>query len=377
MKLIINTTTLSGTGVTQVAVSFLNECIAFPQNEYHVFLSKQVHAEIDMAKFPKNFSFYKFEGHPLYGLKGYRIRKKLRSLEHGIKPDLVFSIFGPSCWTPKTKHVSGFANSYYVYPDSPFFKVISFRDRFRIKVMQIAHRFFLKRNGQYFICETDDMSQRLCNFLKVNKSNVFTVSNTYNKYFETFNDVQNACFLPPRSPDEYRFVTPASFDVHKNLVIINKVIPHITKALVKRNVKFVLTVNPILFEKHFSAEAKQYIINVGRISVTDCPQLYSECDALFLPTLIESFSANYPEAMRMSKPILTSHYSFAKSICADAALYFDPLDAKDVALKIENLLNNAELSQSLVSKGKKRLKVFGNPAERAKTYLDIFRFLIK
>ena len=42
MKLLINTSTLSSTGVTQVSVSFIKECVIITGNEYHVLLSKTV-----------------------------------------------------------------------------------------------------------------------------------------------------------------------------------------------------------------------------------------------------------------------------------------------------------------------------------------------
>lgn len=372
MNLIINTTTLSGTGVTQVAVSFIYECIAFTENTYHIFLSQVVSKEIDINDFPDNFHFYQFDGHPLYGIKGISIRKRLRQLESIIKPDVVFSVFGPACWTPKSKHITGFANSYYVYPESPFFKIIPLKDSFRIRLMKLAHRFFLRRNGKYFICETEDMSERLSTFLKVKKDNIFTVSNTYNKYFETYQRGALSPLLPKATNKEYRFISLASFDIHKNLTILNKVIPLLIKQNIEIDIKFVLTIDPIIYEKNFSDEAKTKIINLGRIDVKQCPQLYSECNALFLPTLIESFSANYPEAMKMEIPIITSDYSFARSICEDAALYFNALDPEDIVKKILQIVNDKFVANQLISSGKIRLLEFGNAKIRAKKYLNIF-----
>lgn len=373
MKLIINTTTLSGTGVTQVAVSFIYECIAFTENVYHVFLSKTVSKEINKNDFPDNFQFYDFEGHPIYGLKGWSIRKRLRKLEKEINPDTIFTVFGPACWSPKTKNFSGFAKSDLVYPESPLFKKIPLKNVLQIKFTKIMHRFFLKRNGKYFICETNDMSDRLSDYLKVDRSNIFTVSNTYNKYFEQYHfSEENKKILPHPHENEYRFISLASFQIHKNLTILNEVIPILNKKNIEKNFKFILTIDPEMLEKNFTQEAKSRIINLGRVDVKDCPQLYSESNALFLPTLIEAFSANYPEAMKMGIPVVTSNYSFAKSICEDAALYFNPLDPEDIALKLIEIANNNALSQQLIKNGKVRLKVFGNAKTRAERYLDLF-----
>jgi hypothetical protein len=75
--------------------------------------------------------------------------------------------------------------------------------------------------------------------------------------------------------------------------------------------------------------------------------------------------------MKMKKPILTSSLSFAKSICGNAALYFDPYDAKDIAEKIIKLFTESNLATDLIDKGTKRLKEFDAPEIRAKKYLQI------
>jgi glycosyltransferase involved in cell wall biosynthesis len=136
-------------------------------------------------------------------------------------------------------------------------------------------------------------------------------------------------------------------------------------------VKFVLTIDPLSLEKHFSIEAQSKIINLDRIDVKDCPQLYSECDAVFLPTLLECFSANYPEAMIMEKPILTSDLSFATTVCEDAAIYFNPLNAAEIAQKLIEISQNVDLKNRLIAKGKKVLAKLPTPAERARQYLNI------
>ena len=45
-------------------------------------------------------------------------------------------------------------------------------------------------------------------------------------------------------------------------------------------------------------------------------------------------------------------------MCEDAALYVDPYDAKDIAAKINSLVSNPELRDSLVKRGRKRCEHF-------------------
>ena len=86
---------------------------------------------------------------------------------------------------------------------------------------------------------------------------------------------------------------------------------------------------------------------------------------MFLPTLLECFSASYAEAMVMKKPILTSDLGFAHTVCKDAAIYFDPDNAYDVADKIISLMNSPEKQAELISKGTVQLQQFGTAEDRA------------
>ena len=147
------------------------------------------------------------------------------------------------------------------------------------------------------------------------------------------------------------------------------------KKLPGNKVKFVLTVDENKFQTQFNTLAKSKIVNLGRIPVKFCPQLYVESDVLFLPSLIESFSANYPEAMKMKKPILTSNYSFATSICGDAASYFDPTNPNDIADKIIELIEDKEKYDQLLEKGTIQLKNFGTAKTRASKYLEILSII--
>lgn len=371
MKLLINTSTLSGSGVTQVSVSFINECIHFPEHEYHIFLSKTIESQLDLKLFPKNFKFYSFYSHPIYGLTGFRVRSELRRLEKEIMPDKVFSIFGPSWWTPSAPHLQGYAYPHYVYPDSPLFKGFSIYKKVKINVLKMVHLFFLQRNGRNYVSETSDVTERLKKLIRNRNSQFYTVNNTCNNYFLQFSPSNEKRILPKRLNNEFRFLSLCTYYDHKNLDILNKVIPLLNKNYPDHALKFVLTIDPLSLEKNFTPETRSKIINLDRIDVKDCPQLYSECDGVFLPTLLECFTANYPEAMIMEKPILTSDLSFATTVCEDAAIYFNPLNAEEIVQKLIEINQNEDLRNQLISNGKKVLAKLPTPAERARQYLDI------
>lgn len=374
MKLIINTSNLHAGGGVQVGFSFIYECLKFNEHEYHVFLCSQLYNQIDRKVFSNNFYFYYFPLPPSPSIKGLKVIRELVTLEKQINPDCVFSIFGPTYWTPRSNHLMGFAIGHFLYPEFYFFKKVRFKEKVKWKILSKVKRFFVLKNAKYYHVETEDARLRLAKYLSRPKDSIYTVSNTYNS---NYNNVitEFTKILPLRDDREVRLLCISAYYSHKNLEILNSVIPLLNKNGFA-NVKFVLTIDDHSYESIFSKEAKKQIINIGPISIDRCPQLYSECDYMFLPTLLECFSANYPEAMKMQKPILTSDLSFAHDVCGEAALYFNPLDDMNIFQAIIKLINNKSLQNELILKGKEQLNKFNTAEERAIKYLEICKKIV-
>ncbi len=100
----------------------------------------------------------------------------------------------------------------------------------------------------------------------------------------------------------------------------------------------------------------EVLVNVGPVEMKHVPALYEQCDALILPTLLESFSGTYVEAMFHRKPIFTSDRPFARDVCQDAATYFDPLDPHDIVAKIDSVASNRKRMEELTARGSEILK---------------------
>jgi glycosyltransferase involved in cell wall biosynthesis len=367
MILIINTCNLWRGGGIQVALSFIKELIDIPENEYHIFLGANIISQINSKEFPENFHLYYIQYSPSSLTHGLSIINKLRKLEDSIKPDCVYTVFGPSYWTPRSPHLLGFAQGYYLYPESPFFDRISMSHKLKINLLKRIHRILFIRNAGHYCVETEDAKEKLSSFLSKKKENIDVISNTYHSAFNP--QLNGDLILPSKRSNEIRLITISSFYQHKNLEIIKDVITEL-KNKSRLNFIFILTIDFSTFEKIFK-EFKENIVNMGPVPIDLCPKLYHECDFLFLPTLIEIFSASYPEAMKMKKPILTSDLSFAHEICGDAAEYFNPLNPVDIADKIILLTNSTSRQMELIEKGEKRLEHFVTPKIRALKLLEI------
>ena len=73
----------------------------------------------------------------------------------------------------------------------------------------------------------------------------------------------------------------------------------------------------------------------------------------------------------MQKPILTTDLPFARDICGNAALYFDPESVEDAVEKIQQLITDSQLKAQLITNGLERLKAFDLPEERFQKILEV------
>lgn len=377
MKIIINTSNLYVGGGLQVALSFINELRQMNTvHEYHIFLSQAVDKQIDQGSFPDNFHFYLIEKSPASLKTRKKIVIQLDSLEEQIQPDIVFSVFGPSYWKPKSKHIMGFAVPWVLQKDSVAYDELDLLARLKMRLWVEYVSYYAKRDASHYVIETNDGKERLSKVFKITKDHISVVGNSFSSIFDNaeYLSKEHPDFieLPPKETNEFRLLLISHNHPHKNLKIINKVLP----ILDDLNIKFVLTVDNDSFTSLFPNNPKQ-ILNLGPVKQKSCPSLYEQCDAMFLPTLLEVFSASYPEAMKMEKPILTSNYSFATDVCRDAALYFDPLDPEDIAEKIKELVKNKTLQDELIEKGKERVKEFETARSRAEKYIALCEKLVK
>ena len=85
---------------------------------------------------------------------------------------------------------------------------------------------------------------------------------------------------------------------------------------------------------------------------------YKNAICYVLPSLYEGFGLPVLEAMQHDCPVITSNVSSLPEAGGDAALYINPKDASDIALKINILIKNEQLRKELIKKGKKQAAKF-------------------
>jgi len=86
--------------------------------------------------------------------------------------------------------------------------------------------------------------------------------------------------------------------------------------------------------------------------------LYKNAELFILPSLYEGFGMPLLEAMKFDLPVLGANISSMPEVIGDAGLLFDPLNTDDLAEKVVSVLQDYNLKQRLIEKGRKHIEKF-------------------
>ncbi len=356
---LINCSNLKNGGGLQVADSFCRELHKFTENQFIVVLSSDLRSTEKVLTTSKNVKVIVYNL-PHNGRTLILGRDKLLDgLVEREKVDAVLTVFGPSLWRPRVAHLCGFARAQLLL------KVNGYRLTVKEKLLYAIWAWGFRRSSDTFYTENAYISKMLPSLIKGAK--VYTVTNYYNQVFDQPERWIREIKLPKF--DGTTMLTVSSTAAHKNLGIMVPVADYLEKAYPEFHFRFVLTCDMAPF--NLPSRLKKHFVFIGKVEIAECPNLYEQADIMFMPTLMECFTATYPEAMRMRIPIVTTDLEFARGLCGEAACYYSALDAKAASDAIYKVANDKAYNNKLVENGKKQLLTYDNYEQRADKLLRI------
>lgn len=149
----------------------------------------------------------------------------------------------------------------------------------------------------------------------------------------------------------------------------------------KKKIKLAIVCSRSIFRERLESfvrllGARRKVLFLGFVPDEELKILYSEAVAFVQPSLMEGFGLPALEAMSCGCPIVSSKASCLPEVYGEAALYFDPLDTKDITEKLKIILDNSLLRKKLIRKGREQVKKHTWEMAAQKT-LDVYRKLLK
>lgn len=368
MNILINASNLSfAGGAGQVADSICKELCNYQRHYFIVVIPKSFEKTINIIKQYSNVKVitYKFPKKDWISLLTSR-NKFLDSLVEKYNIQSVLTIFGPTKWVPKCqKHLCGFAYPHIPLSESEYFKNLPLLRKIKAKFSIAYMTFLFKRCASFFYTENPLITELVKK--KFNNDKIYTITNNYNQIFEKTEEWNNY-ELPPFNG--VRILSASSMMDHKNLKIALEVARVLKRRYPDFLFQFILTVNKADYPE-IPKELENNFYFTGPLYINKIPSLYKQSNIIFQPSLLECFSATYPEAMIMNRPLIVPNLEFARGLCKKAAIYYEPTSAVNCAEKLYEVANDQKLRSRLINHGRKQLMEYDSYKERVYKLINI------
>lgn len=113
-----------------------------------------------------------------------------------------------------------------------------------------------------------------------------------------------------------------------------------------------------VFGKIEESRFKKDILTPGRLTFSDLGHLVRGANVYVYPSLYEGFGIPVLEILASRVPLICARNSSLEEAGGDAPMYFQEKDPKDLAEKIERVLQDEKLRQGMIQKGLRQIKKF-------------------
>jgi glycosyltransferase involved in cell wall biosynthesis len=374
MNIILNFVPLKSGGGLQVGLDFLNQLREDPVGHkwYLVATSGTPFERIKQNEAVRILQIIPNRILPRLWLEHYGCKRLVAQAD----AQVVYTQFGPGWPGAGVVNVSGFAYSNIVYPEINFWSYFGFFEGMKGRILDPLRRRRVKL-ADAVVFETELMRERALKYLGLSPERAFCVSPAGSSLVHpdvVHSEVAQRCQSIPRG---YRVLMLSGLQPHKGLGLL----PRIARTLVDKHkmseIIFVITLPPHLegtkrlLDRTDQLGVARNFYNVGPIPPEGCAELYRSCDAVILPSRLESFSNNVVEAWAMKRPLVMSDLDWARAACGDGATYFSYDKEDEAANAILRVAGDAEFRDSLIANGTRRLTQYPDSKARFLEYVRI------
>lgn len=387
LKILINASSVKIGGALTYIQNLAEGLLSYRKNFEFIFcLPKNLDKDI-LFKIKRNYRVI-LVNNKSYFTRFYFDQIKTRKIIKKEKIDILFStanfatLFSPCKQILLIRNLVYFSK-YYLKFRKDNSKEISFYKKIKFKINFFLYHLLTKVSVKVVdivMTPTQSMLNFLKDFIKIPKE-----KKIYINYYGTIIEKFKAENLKTKFNNKIIKILYAQYGEHKNFRTLLKALILLKKegiknfqliALFDLNNPFVK--NCFNYQKDrdliLSSGIKDNLKFLGRISYKEIHYIYQKADIFVWPTLIESFGHPLLEAMASNLPIIASDISTNREIAGKAALYFKPLNPRDLCDKIKLLISDKNLQQKLINNSKKRVQEF-KWVNHTKRLIEIFKSL--
>ncbi|MCH2181528.1 MAG: glycosyltransferase [Mariniblastus sp.] len=367
----LNMTTLNQGGVLQRAVSFIeNMPTGLDAFQWRLFISKRVKQELDQRAIQLDCPVSVFEHSPA---RRASLRHQIARAIDATSPGLVFTFCGPSYLKLSAPELMGVADGWVTHSTRQAYRSLSpWQNRLGLYLASRYKRGWFG-TAQQWIVQTETAKRGLAERCHVPTDKIHVVPNALAPWYQTDEPIELR--QAGQTLRILYFAAPYAHKRHAWLPAICKVI----EELGERNFEIVITIDPSSpIAQKVMAEARRLgvanrIVNLGSVPVADGLNVYRGAHICFVPSILETFSATYLEAMATRTPIVACDLDFARETCGQAAVYFEPASPRDAARKILETATDADRCQQLGQLGRQQLSRYPDGEQQMSLYRDLIQ----
>ncbi len=298
-------------------------------------------------------------------------------------PDVIFGPGNIGLTNPGVPQAL-FVRQAYLFYDKRHYPDIPLRALLRIKALKHQIKKSLPKTNLVF-CQTPIVKQRFAEKMHYRMENIKIIPLPPPEEIFLKADLSKPAIFQ-ELPDTFYVLILTRYLTHRNPSILIPLCKRFGKQIRNKGIKFITTVEP---KDHPKAQRflndivadnlKDIIINVGMLSRNDVSRYLSHSHLLWLPTLLETLCLPYLEAMKCGTAIMAPDLDFARYVCGDAAIFYNPWDIDSIFKTLMFIRENDSLRQTLIEKGSESLndrqKFAGSWEETANNILYELRAL--
>ena len=362
-RVLINISNIHSGGALQVAISFISELLALdpPAVLVEIFVSTEVAGAFAPEQLTD--SSWNIQIYNTYGLKTIFSRLNFTQMRF----DVVFTLFGPKyTWFRSKREIVGFAQPWISSFEGALLESMTAVAISKIKLKYLVQNYFFQK-ADVLVVELDHVKTSLVRKNIFCESNIIVVPNCIASFYFNESLWKKKNISTSGSEISLGYITRDY--AHKNIKILSEV-----SSILLRKYHFKVKFYFSLTEREWSNYAHEFgdsAVTVGELSVYECPSFYQKMDGIIFPSLLECFSATPLEALVMRKPLFASDRGFVRDVCADHALYFDPLLPESIAKVIFEYFKGTPKTDIELDAAKSHVINFSNAKQRATDYLSI------